>query len=323
MDFSGALPTFLITLREGTEATLVVGIVLAYLSKAKQSFLNKWVYLGVVAGLFASSIMGGVAQKLIGGFSGTVYYLTKGIFSFAAIVMLSWMLIWMTQQAKTLRHQVQSSVEGALSGSEKNKAGWALFTLISVAVLREGAETVLFIAGTFSPDQTQSGLSQYAPAIGCAFGIAAAIALGVAIFKFGMKLDIRAFFKILGIVLVLIVSGLVITSLAAFDLANTIDKVFNPITQSYEFLNPPSKYVSLFVLGSQVTDTSGFMPADKLPGIIFATLFGYSDKLYATQVVGYFIFLFTIGTLYFRSLSGKSLMPQRVFRRIRRTRKTS
>jgi high-affinity iron transporter len=286
-----------------------VGIVLAYLSKAKQSYLNKWVFLGVAAGLFASSVMGGIAQKLIGGFSGTVYYLTKGIFSFAAIVMLSWMLVWMTQQAKMLRHQVQASIENALErGSrDENKAGWALLTLVFVAVLREGAETVLFIAGTFSPDQTQSGLAQYAPAIGCFFGILSAIAVGLAMFKFGVKLNIRAFFKVLGVVLLLIVSGLVITSLSAFDLANTIDKVLNPVTGSYEFLDPPQKVIGWFSLGPLVADTSGFMPQDKLPGMIFSTLFGYTDRLYATQLVGYFLFLISVGTLYFRSLSGKSL----------------
>lgn len=309
MDFSAALPTFLIVLREATEATLVVGIVLAYLSKAKESFLSKWVWLGVAAGLFASSIMGAIAQKLIGGFSGTVYYLTKGIFSLAAIVMLSWMLIWMTQQAKTLRQQVQFSVEYALGNGSTKQAGWALLTLIFVAVLREGAETVLFISGTFSPDQTQSGLAQFAPALGCILGILGAAAIGVAVFKFGIKLNIRAFFKILGILLLLIVSGLVITSLAAFDLANTVDKVFNPITQSYEFLDPPHKIVEWFNLGPKVTDTSGFLPQDKFPGIVFATLFGYSDRLYATQLVGYFLFLFTTGTLYFQSLGGRQLFP--------------
>jgi high-affinity iron transporter len=313
MDFSAALPTFLIVLREGTEATLVVGIVLAYLSKANQSFLNKWVYLGAIAGLFASSVMGAIAQKLIGGFSGTVYYLCKGIFSLAAIVMLSWMLIWMTQQAKTLKQQVQAQCEQALNqaltGKEANKAGWGLFTLISVAVLREGAETVLFIAGTFNADQTQSGFAQYAPALGCVGGIIAAIGVGLAIFKFGVKLNIRAFFQILGIILILIVAGLVMTSLAAFDLANTIDKVFDPVSQSYEFLDPPQKVVSWFGLGNQVTDTSAFLPADKFPGIIFATLFGYSDKLYAAQIVGYCIFLSTMGILYFRSLSGKQIFP--------------
>jgi high-affinity iron transporter len=313
MDFSSALPTFLIVLREGTEATLVVGIVLAYLSKAKQSFLSKWVWLGVAAGLFASSVMGAIAQKLIGGFSGTVYYLTKGIFSLAAIVMLSWMLIWMTQQAKTLRQQVQSSVEHALNdNASRNKAGWALLTLIFVAVLREGAEAVLFIAGAFTPDQTQSGLAQYAPAVGCILGMIGAAGVGLAVFKFGVKLNIRLFFQILGIVLLLIVSGLVITSLAAFDLANTIDKVKDPITGAYQFLDPPQKVIGWFSLGPQIVDTSGLLPQDKVPGIIFATLFGYSDKLHAVQLVSYLIFLVTTGTLYFRSLTGKQLLPARV-----------
>ena len=307
MDFSAALPTFLIVLREGTEATLVVGIVLAYLSKANQSFLNKWVYIGAIAGLLVSGIMGGIAQKLIGGFSGTVYYLSKGIFSFAAIVMLSWMLIWMTQQAKTLRYQVQASVDQALGSKESNKAGWGLLTLVFVAVLREGAETVLFIAGSFNVDQTQSGIAQYSPAIGCIAGIITAIGIGLAVFKFGVKLNIRVFFQVLGIVLILIVSGLVMTSLAAFDLANTVDKVFNTTTQSYEFLDPPQKVVSWFGLGAQITDTSAFLPADKFPGIVFATLFGYSDKLYSNQIVGYCLFLISIGFLYFRSLSGKQL----------------
>lgn len=305
MDFSSALPTFLITLREGTEATLVVGIVLAYLTKANQANLQKWVYLGAAAGLFVSSIMGAIAQQLIGGFSGTVYYLTKGVFSIAAIVMLSWMLIWMTQQAKTMRYQVQSSLEKAISASEIRKAGWGVFTLISVAVLREGAETVLFIAGTLTPDQAQSGLAQYAPAIGCFAGIFVAIAIGLAMFKFGIKLNIRAFFKVLGLILLLIVSGLVITSLSAFDLANTIDKIFDPISQSYQFLDPPRRVIEWFTLGSQITDTSNILPADKFPGIIFSTLFGYSDKLYATQIVSYCIFISTMGTLYFRSLASQ------------------
>ena len=306
MDFSSALPTFLITLREGTEATLVVGIVLAYLMKANQASLQKWVYLGAAAGIFISSIMGAIAQMLIGGFSGTVYYLTKGVFSVAAIIMLSWMLIWMTQQAKTMRHQVQTNLEKAISSAEIRKAGWGVFTLITVAVLREGAETVLFITGTLSPDQTQSGIAQYAPAIGCFTGLFAAIAIGIVMFKFGVKLNIRAFLQVLGIILLLIVSGLVITSLSAFDLANTIDKIFNPITQSYEFLDPPRRVIEWFTLGSQITDTSGILPADKFPGVIFATLFGYSDKLYSTQIVSYCIFLSTMGTLYFRSLASQS-----------------
>jgi high-affinity iron transporter len=142
MDFSAAIPTFIITLREGVEATLVAGIVLAILAKANQPHLFKWVYLGAAAGILASSILGAVAQVAIGGFSGQVYYLAKGIFSVAAIVMLSWMLIWMTQQARLLKTQVEAHVGKALSNQEK--AGWSVFTLVAVAILREGAEIVLF-----------------------------------------------------------------------------------------------------------------------------------------------------------------------------------
>jgi high-affinity iron transporter len=303
MDFSAAIPTFIITLREGVEATLVAGIVLAILAKANQQQLFKWVYLGGAAGVLISSILGAMAQALIGGFSGQVYYLAKGVFSVAAIVMLSWMLIWMTQQARLLKKEVEAHVGQALSNQEK--AGWSVFTLVAVAVLREGAEIVLFIAGSFSPDSTQSGLAQYSPALGCILGVTAATLIGVAIFKFGAKINIRLFFQILGTVLILIVSGLVITALSALDLANTIDKVLNPATGAYELLNPPHRIVPWFGLGSQVTDTSTNLPQGKFPGILLATMFGYTDKLYAMQLFSYLVFLVTAGTIYFQTLSGK------------------
>jgi high-affinity iron transporter len=239
---------------EGVEATLVAGIVLAILAKANQQQLFKWVYLGGAGGVLISSILGAIAQALIGGFNGRVYYLAKGVFSVAAIVMLSWMLIWMTQQARLLKKQVESHVAQALSNQEK--AGWSVFTLVALAVLREGAEIVLFIAGSFSPDTTQSGLAQYSPALGCILGIVASTLIGVAIFQFGAKINIRLFFQILGSVLLLIVSGLVITALSALDLANTIDKVLNPATGAYEFLNPPHRIVPWFGLGSQVYQTT-------------------------------------------------------------------
>jgi high-affinity iron transporter len=305
MDFSAAIPTFVITLREGVEATLVVGIVLAILAKANQRQLIKWVYLGVIAGIFLSSIFGALAQALIGGFSGQVYYLTKSIFSLAAIAMLSWMLMWMTQHAKMLKKDIEGTVGNVLTNREN--AGWAILGMITVAVLREGAEVVLFIAGALTPDSSQIGLAKYAPALGAVFGILCSVIIGVAIFKLGVKINIKLFFQILGILLLLIVSGLVISTLAAFDLANTIDKVLNPTTGAYEFLNPPQKIVPWFNLGTQVTDTTAILPQDKFPGILLATMFGYSDKLYAVQLVAYFIFLFSAGTIYFRTLAGRPM----------------
>jgi high-affinity iron transporter len=180
-----------------------------------------------------------------------------------------------------------------------------VFTLVAVAILREGADIVLFIAGSFAPDSTQSGLAQYSPALGCVLGAIASTLIGVAISKFGAKINIRLFFQILGTILLLIVSGLVVTALSALDLANTIDKVFNPATGAYELLATPRYIVPWFGLGAQVTDTSDILPQGQFPGILLATMFGYTDKLYAVQLISYLIFLGAAGTIYFQTLLGK------------------
>ena len=106
MNFSAALPTFVITLREGVEATLVVGIVLALLKKAKQSQLNNWVYAGVVAGIVASALIGvlfGVVIQALGAadprYTPVVEPLLEGVFSVIAIAMLSWIRLLYTSDA--------------------------------------------------------------------------------------------------------------------------------------------------------------------------------------------------------------------------------
>ena len=152
MDFSSALPTFIITLREGVEAALVVGIVLACLKKAKQGHLSIWVYSAVAAGIAASGLVGvslaAVSQALSQSqnpYAATLELFLEAIFGLIAIVMLSWMLIWMTKQARFMKAQVEGAIQQAMG---KN-AGWGVFTLVFVAILREGFETVLFIVAKF------------------------------------------------------------------------------------------------------------------------------------------------------------------------------
>src|SRR4028119_804928 len=143
MDFSSALPTFVITLREGVEAALVVGIVLACLKKAKQSNLNLWVYAGVGAGIAASAMVGVIFGWIVQALSKSnqpyapvMEPLLEGVFSVVAIAMLSWMLIWMTRQAKFMKAQVEGAIADALNKNTGASAGWGIFTLIFVAVLR-------------------------------------------------------------------------------------------------------------------------------------------------------------------------------------------
>ncbi|MGG6263471.1 FTR1 family iron permease [Leptolyngbya sp. AN03gr2] len=138
------LSTFVITLREGVEAALVVGIVLAYLSKSGRSSLNPWVYGGIALGIVASVAVGIVFIWTLGSLeaSNQVYApvfkpLLEAIFGLVAIALLSWMLIWMTKQAKSLKGEVEREIDQAM----QTNGAWGVFGLIFFAVLREGFES--------------------------------------------------------------------------------------------------------------------------------------------------------------------------------------
>lgn len=307
MDITSALPTFLITLREGVEAALVVGIVLALLNKAKQSQLNKWVYAGVGVGIAASALLGllfnlvyQVLEAAYPQYTPVIEPTLETIFCVLAVVMLSWMLIWMTKQAKLMKAQVEGSLTNVL---EDSHAGWGVFTLILIAVVREGFETVLFIAANF-----QQGIVS---AIGAFAGVAAATTIGLLLFKWGVKINIRQFFQVMGVFLVLIVGGLVIAALKNADeaVANlTSVTSFAENICFYHQLND----VHSCILGPIVWNTSNILPDKKFPGVVLKALFGYREHLFLLQAVGYVVFLVTVGGLYFRSVARPSSSKNQV-----------
>jgi high-affinity iron transporter len=301
MNFSAALPTFVITLREGVEAALVVGIVLALLKKAKQSRLNPWVYAGVGVGIIVSAFIGFLFTWIVQAlsainpqYSSVVEPLMEGVFSLLAIVMLSWMLIWMTKQARFMKAQVEGAVTGALK--QDSYAGWGVFSLVFIAVVREGFETVLFIAANF-----QQGLI---PSLGAIGGIAVAAAIGVLLFQWGVKINIRQFFQVMGVFLVLIVAGLVVTALHKFDEAFTTLALSNRASESLCFYYERFTRIHSCILGPMVWDTSKILPDEQFPGVVLKALFGYRQYLYVVQAVGYVVFLVTVGGFYFRSITG-------------------
>ncbi|MEA5502562.1 FTR1 family protein [Halotia wernerae UHCC 0503] len=303
MNFSVALPTFVITLREGVEAALVVGIVLALLKKAKQSRLNIWVYAGVCVGIAVSALIGvlfGWGIQALGAvnpqYTSVVEPMLEGVFSVLAIAMLSWMLIWMTKQAKFMKTQVEGAVTEALT--QDSHAGWGVFSLILIAVVREGFETVLFVSANF-----QQGLI---PALGAIGGLAAAAGIGVLLFKWGIKINIRQFFQVMGVLLVLIVAGLVVSGLKNFDEAVTNLALSSRASESLCFYYERFTKVHSCILGPMVWNTSNILPDGQFPGIVLKALFGYRDHLYVVQAVGYVVFLLIVGGLYFRSLNGSS-----------------
>ncbi len=298
MDFSQAIPTFVITLREGVEAALVVGIVLACLSKANRSELNRWVYGGVAAGIAGSVLIGlflgltlNQVQYAAPALKSVVKPFLGVTFGSVAIVMLSWMLIWMTQQARSMKSNVEGSLQDALADSEG--ASISIFSLVCIAVLREGFETVLFLFSTLAQTPQQSA----AGTVGAIAGLLCAFAIGVALFKFGVKINLKLFFQTMGIFLLLIVAGLVVS------VFKNLDAAFTAIST----LNQPDIDLCISrqscILGPLLWDASAILPDKQFPGILFKTLLGYRDHIYLLQLIAYLAFLIGVGGRYFRSLN--------------------
>lgn len=294
MLISHALPTFLITLREGVEAALVVGIVLACLSKANQSQLNRWVYGGVGAGLVGSVLMGLLlsqgfdrVRRVLPSLEAVVDPLLNTLFCSVAILMLSWMLLWMTRQSRALKVSLEGEVSTALGQDEG--AGWNLFSLVCIAVLREGFETVLFIFTNFR---------QGAAAVGGAIaGLLGATALGLALFRWGVRVNLKRFFQIMGILLLLIVGGLVISGLKNLDAAFYAISQLDPNTTDLCWSQQSC------LLGPALWDARGLLPDNQFPGLVLKTLLGYRDRIYLVQALAYGLFAFTVGGSYLRQLN--------------------
>jgi high-affinity iron transporter len=302
VDFSSALPTFIITLREGVEAALVVGIVLACLKKAKQGQLRIWVYAAITVGIAASGLVGVLLAKVSqtlaqsqNPYAATLELFLEAIFGLVAIGMLGWMLIWMTKQARFMKAQVEGAIERAMGAN----AGWGVFTLVFVAILREGFETVLFIVAKF-----QQGL---VPSLGSAAGLTVAAGIGGLLFKWGVKINIRRFFQVMGVLLLLIVSGLVVSSIGHFDTA--IATIASSDRQSAGMCVFYERFTKVHScnLGGLVWNASKILPEDRFPGLLLSALFGYTDKLYLVPAIAYVGFLGSIGTMYFRSLNPQPL----------------
>ncbi|MDJ0681602.1 MAG: FTR1 family protein [Xenococcaceae cyanobacterium MO_167.B52] len=297
MDLTAAFPTFIITLREGFEAALVVGIVMACLQKAQQTQLYRWVYLGIFAGILASISVGVLLAHTVTGIenAGGIYtnvlkQILAGSFGIVAIAMLSWMLVWMSLQAKSLKGEVESAISDALN---QDNAGKGIFLLIFIAVLREGFETVLFILAKF-PQQL------LLPTIGAVVGLIVAATMGYLLFALGIKINISLFFKAMGIFLLLIVDGLVLSAL--YHLDQGISLFAELSHNNWCNINTESCF-----LGGQVWDGSRLLPDRQFPGIILKALFGYRQTLYIGQVIAYFSFLIIVGTLYFQSLTTRKV----------------
>ena len=303
MEVSAAVPTFLIALREGVEAALVVGIVLALLQKANRSSLRPWVFLGVSAGLVASGLIGWLLNSVIYAveassqpFTDVLLPLLKVTFSLTAIAMLTWMLVWMTQQSQTAKAEIEGSMTQVLQ--QPQRAKWGVLALIFVAVLREGIETALFTVTQF-----QQG---WLPLAGAGAGVLAATGVGWCLFALGVRINLKQFFKVMGLFLLLIVGGLVIGTCKQADILFRVLGTHYDWAKQVCFSSSAAAPDASCLLGPLLWDGHLILPDRQFPGILLKTLLGYRDRLFLGQMIAYIGFLSLAGTLYWRGIKQAS-----------------
>jgi len=195
------LSALLIALREGVEASLVVGIVLVYLSRTGRQHLARFVWYGVAA---AAALSLGVAVALErwriseDGF--------EGLMLLVAAVFVVTMIVWMNRVARHLKKEIEAKVE-AYAEKTGMAAGWGIFLFVFLMVLREGAELALILRAV---ELSSEGLQTW---IGTIVGIAAAVAVGLFFFKGTLRVPLHRFFAVTSVILMLVAFQLALTGL--------------------------------------------------------------------------------------------------------------
>ena len=191
------LSTFIIALREGLEAALIVGILVAYIVRTDRRHFLKPLWTGVGVALAASLALGAALSFTSAELTDRGEELFAGITSFAAVGLVTWMVFWMKRTARNLRNELHGKVDSALVGGPISLALVAFF-----AVAREGLETALFVYTNFKTVGVASTAT-----VGLVLGLALAVLLGYAIYNRSVKLDLSKFFKITGVALIIIAAG--------------------------------------------------------------------------------------------------------------------
>ena len=196
-----------VTLREGIEAALVTGIILIYLRKTGRETLCRWVYLGLAAGVAASIACAAVVVAL--GIQEEAY---EGWLMIGGAILVVTLVGWMLRAAKRLKGAIESRVEAIASrapvgGGDTGAVAAGLFGLTFILILREGIETVLFLAAV---DLTTDALLAFFGGIG---GLALAVLFGVSFVRGTLRVDLPRFFNVTAIVLFLLAAQLLIGGL--------------------------------------------------------------------------------------------------------------
>ena len=198
------LPTFVIGLREGLEAALIVGIVAAFLRQRGRRDAMRLMWLGVLAAVVLCAAIGVALRIAEQQLPQREQEQLETVIGLVAVGMITWMVVWMRRHSAGLRGELEAQAESALhTGSRAALVGMAF-----LAVLREGVETTVFLLAAFQ-QSTRPSLT----GTGAVLGVTVAVVLGYGIYRGGVHINLSRFFRITGVVLALVAAGLLATAL--------------------------------------------------------------------------------------------------------------
>ncbi|MDW8846750.1 iron uptake transporter permease EfeU [Erwinia sp. MMLR14_017] len=251
---------FLIMLREGLEAALIVSLIASYLKRTQRSewFGAMWVGVFVAATLCLG--VGYFINETTGEFPQKEQELFEGIVAVIAVFILTYMVFWMRKVSRNVKAQLEEAVDNALQKGKSS--GWALIMMVFLAVAREGLESVFFLLAAFQQDV---GI---APPIGAILGLATAVVLGMLIYWGGVRLNLATFFKWTSLFILLVAAGLAGGAIRAFHEAG----LWNHF-QSIAF------------------DLSNTLSTSTLIGTLLESMLGYQESPSVSEVAVWFIYL--------------------------------
>ncbi|NBO45845.1 MAG: iron transporter [Actinobacteria bacterium] len=261
------LSNAIIGLREGLEAALVVGILLAYLTKTGRAQLKRSVWTGVGAAIGLSVAVGAVLQQVSEDLSERSAEIFAGAMSLVAVGLVTWMIFWMRRTARNLRGELQGKLDTAAALGTGSVAALAF-----VAVAREGVETALFLWTSVS-----AGQSAVAGTVGALLGLAVAVLLGRLIMLGAIKLNLSTFFRISGAALIVVAGAVLSYAIHEF--------------QEVGFL-PGDDATAISLSSAFAKDTP--------LGLINSVLLGFSNKASWLQVFAWAAYVAVVMTVFLR-----------------------
>lgn len=269
------LPSYLLSLREGLEAALIIGIVLGALRKIRRTDLAPMLWLGTLVAFVVSVLVALLLTRFGLELEDPGEAIFEGFTMLVAAGLLTWMIFWMSHQARTLRSNLEAGVHKAAASSGRRAMFWMAF----VAVVREGVELALFITAAFFVGNNENvGANTIQTLAGVVLGLGTAILLGWSLFATTVRLDLRRFFQVTGFILILFAAGLIAHSIHEFNEVGWI----------------PSIIEHIWDVNTLIDEASVF-------GELLNTLFGYNGNPSLTEMISYFAYLVIVAILFRRS----------------------